>query len=72
MKFARFMATPVGRAIRIIAGLALIAIGILLLWPWGLILSAVGAVVAFAGIANVCFVAPFLRVPFRASRLPSA
>ena len=50
MKFARFMATPVGRAIRILAGLALIAIGILLLWPWGLILSVVGAVVAFAGI----------------------
>ncbi len=72
MKFAQFMATPAGRIIRIVAGLVIIGIGIALQSIGGTILAVVGAFPLFAGIFKVCFVAPFLRVPFLARKLPAA
>ncbi len=72
MKFAQFMSTPVGRIIRIVAGLVIVGIGIALQSIGGTILAVVGAFPVFAGIFNVCFVAPFLRVPFQGRRLPAA
>jgi hypothetical protein len=63
--FAVFMASPTGRSIRVIAGLALMA------WGWsmherttGIILMVVGLVPLLAGVFNVCLIAPIIGVPF--------
>lgn len=68
MAFARFMAGPLGRSVRVVAGFALIAIGIVNVasgaTALGIILAVVGAVVCTAGVANVCLIAPLLRAPF--------
>lgn len=74
MAFARFMSGPVGRGLRIVAGLALVVVGIVLAatsaGAVGSIVGAValvlvGAVVFAAGTLNVCFIAPLIRAPFR-------
>lgn len=65
-KLAAFMATPVGRLIRIVAGLVLIAVG---LWvvgdTTGWIIAIIGLVPLAAGAANVCLIAPLLGAPLR-------
>lgn len=63
--FAVFMASPAGRLLRIIAGLALIAWG----WsmherPAGIVLMVVGLAPLLAGVFNVCLIAPIIGVPF--------
>ena len=67
MSFARFMASAVGRFIRIVAGLALIGIG---LWavggPVGIILAVVGLVPFVAGIFDFCVFAPLFGGPLLA------
>lgn len=70
MKFARFMATNAGRTLRVVAGTVLALAGLLLL-PWGLIATAVGAAVVVAGLTNRCLIAPLLGVPFRGADLPA-
>jgi hypothetical protein len=44
MSFARFMAGPIGRGVRVVAGIALIVIGIVVGSVGGVILAVVGAV----------------------------
>lgn len=68
MEVARFFATPTGRGLRIIVGLALVAWAIYTpaLWWLGLI----GAIVAVAGAANVCGLAPLVGGPFNGRQLP--
>ena len=63
--FACFMAKPLGRGIRIVAGLALIA------WGWsmrgetaGTVLMSVGLVPLLAGVFNICLIAPIIGAPF--------
>lgn len=61
MPLARFMSTTTGRAVRAVAGLALIV--------WGLAagipaLVVVGLVPLAAGVFNVCLLAPLLKAPF--------
>ena len=67
MEFARFMSTNIGRLLRIVAGLALIGIG---LWvvggTWGIVLVIVGLVPLLAGLINVCVFAPLFGGPFQA------
>jgi hypothetical protein len=68
--FFRFIASPLGRWIRIIAGAALIVIG--LVWVKGTIgwiLFAVGLVPLAAGIFDWCVFAPLFRLPFLGPRL---
>jgi len=71
MGFAKFMSTSLGRWIRILAGAALIAIGIFLVTgTWGIVLAVVGAVPFLAGIFDVCVIgALFLKTPFRGADL---
>ena len=60
-----FMASPAGRLTRIIAGLALILIGLLALggiWAW--ILAIVGLVPLLAGLFDRCVFAPLFSLPF--------
>jgi hypothetical protein len=66
MSFAQFMSTATGRAARIIAGIALIAIGASLGGAWW-ILAVVGLVPIAAGVFNVCLIAPLLKAPFSGS-----
>ena len=67
MAFAKFMSSGMGRVIRIVAGLALILVG---LWvvegTVGIILAVVGAIPLIAGLLDVCFIgALFLGTPLR-------
>lgn len=71
MAFARFMSGPLGRVLRIVAGTALIVLGIVLALAGdtgsligGIALVVVGGVFFYAGAANVCFIAPLIRAPF--------
>jgi hypothetical protein len=63
--FFRFMAGSAGRAVRIVAGLILIAVGI---WAvggiGGWILAIVGLVPLLAGALDRCVFAPLFGLPF--------
>jgi hypothetical protein len=66
----RFLARPMGRMVRIVAGLALIAIG--LLWVHGVagwILAVVGVVPLLAGSLDYCVFAPLFGLPFSGRQL---
>lgn len=71
MAIAKFMASPLGRGIRILVGLALIAWGLGLFGvvesTTAIILVIVGAVPLLAGLFNVCLLAPILGAPFSGS-----
>ena len=69
MGFTKLMATPLGRLVRIVAGIVLIGIGIYAGTTWGVVLGVVGAVALLAGIFNVCLFAPLLGAPFSGARL---
>jgi hypothetical protein len=63
--FFRFIAGPAGRLIRVIAGVALIVIGLWLIeGVVGWILALVGLVPLFAGIFDRCVFAPLFGLPF--------
>ena len=64
MAFARFMAGPIGRGIRVVAGLVIIVAGLVIGSAGGYLLAAVGLVPLMAGLLNVCFFAPVLKAPF--------
>ena len=67
MGFARFMASTAGRLIRIVAGIALVVVGLFVMGnTLGIILAVVGLVPLLAGIANVCVFAPLFGGPFLA------
>jgi hypothetical protein len=69
----RFLAGPMGRVVRIVAGLALIAIG--LLWIHGVvgwIVAIVGLVPLLAGSLDYCVFAPLFGLPFNGSQLRQA
>lgn len=64
MSLARFMATSAGRALRVVAGLALIVIGLAIGGIGGVVLAVVGLVPLAAGVFNVCLIAPLIKAPF--------
>jgi hypothetical protein len=69
MEFARFMANPVGRGVRIAAGIARIASGLFAAFGFStVVLVAVGAVAFLAGAVNFCLLAPLLHAPNGISR----
>ena len=66
MGFAKFMSNSLGRGLRIVVGLALIAIGLLSVGgAGGLILAVVGAAPLLAGIFDVCLFAPLFGGPLK-------
>lgn len=65
MEFARFMATPAGRGIRILFGLILIWLGLAMDKPAGYVLEALGLIPVIAGTLNLCFLGPILGAPLR-------
>ncbi len=66
MAFARFMAGPAGRILRIAAGVALILIGLTAVadQPLRIILAVIGVVFILVGVFNVCLIAPLIGAPF--------
>ncbi len=74
-RLGQFMASGVGRVVRIVGGIALIAGGLLAIGgPAGIILAAVGLVPLLAGTFDVCvfsalFGGPFSGTAIRALRV---
>ncbi len=65
MAFAKFMAGSVGRGVRIIAGMALIALGLLVIKDTaGIIVAVIGVLPILAGVFNFCMIAPLIGAPF--------
>lgn len=65
MGFARFMSSMAGRGIRILAGVALILLGLFVVQgTGGVVLAVVGLVPAIAGLFNFCVFAPLFGGPF--------
>ncbi len=65
MGFARFMSSIYGRLLRIVAGIALIIVGLAAVHGTvGIILAIVGVVVFAAGALNFCIFAPLFGGPF--------
>lgn len=61
MAFTSFMSSTAGRTARIIAGLALVVIGLAVVGgTGGIVLAVVGLVPLGAGVANVCLFGPLL------------
>jgi hypothetical protein len=69
MSLARFMASPVGRGIRVAAGIALIIAGLAIGSTGGYVLAVVGVAPLLAGALNVCVLAPLLKAPFSGKAL---
>ena len=64
MSFVKFMVTGAGRVARIVAGIALIAIGLLLVGgTGGIILAVVGVLPLAAGLFDFCVFAPLFGLP---------
>lgn len=64
MAFAKFMAGPIGRGVRILAGVLFIALGLFVVaQPLGYLLAALGVVFVLVGVFNVCLIAPIIGAP---------
>lgn len=62
----KFLASTAGRIIRVLAGIALVAWGLLgLTGTAGIIVAVIGLVPLLAGIFDVCVFAPLFRNPFK-------
>jgi len=69
----RFLASSVGRAVRAVAGLALIVVGLAVVGgAIGWILAIVGLVPLLAGVFDRCVFAPLFGLPFAGPRLRQA
>ena len=71
MEFARFMSSLYGRVLRIVAGVALIVVGLAVVHgTGGTLLAIVGLVPLVAGMFNFCVFAPLFGGPFLAKAIP--
>jgi hypothetical protein len=65
MGFARFMLSMAGRLLRIVAGIALIVVGLAVVHgTGGIILAIIGLVPLVAGLGKFCDFAPLFGGPF--------
>jgi hypothetical protein len=74
MGFAKFMASGVGRALRIVAGLALVVGGLALAFGAsnlvvGLVLAVVGLLPLAAGLFDFCVFAPLFGAPLSGGKI---
>lgn len=68
--FVNFMASTTGRIIRIVAGIVLIAWGLLGLGSTtGIIVAIIGAVPLLAGVLDFCIFAPLFGRPFTGPKI---
>ena len=72
MEFARFMSSLTGRVLRIVAGAALIVVGLAVVHgTGGTLLAIVGLVPLVAGMFDFCVFAPLFGGPFLAKAIPA-
>ncbi len=65
MAFVRFMSSTTGRIVRIVAGVVLIALGLLVVQETvGIVIAVIGLVPLLAGVFDVCLFAPLFGAPF--------
>jgi len=68
--FVRFMASPAGRIIRILAGIGLIVWGLLGIGGVnGYIVAAVGAAPLLTGVFDICVIGPLLGSPLSGRKI---
>ena len=68
--FVAFMASSAGRIARIVAGIALIALGLLAVeGTGGIILAVVGLVPLLAGVFDVCIFSPLFGGPLSGEQI---
>jgi hypothetical protein len=66
MGFAQFMSSGLGRGLRIVAGIILIAVGLAVVGgTGGIMLAVVGLVPLLAGAFDVCLFAPLFGAPLK-------
>ncbi len=71
--FVTFMQSTTGRILRIVVGIALIALGLLAVQGvWGIALAVVGLVPLIAGLGGVCLVAPLFGFTLKGQHRPAA
>lgn len=71
MGFVQFMASPAGRAVRVIAGIVLIVVGIVI-GGAGWILAVVGLAPLAAGVFDICLFAPLFKQPMSGKEIRGA
>jgi len=68
--FVKFMASPAGRITRIVAGLVLIALGLLVVHgAGGIVLIVVGLLPLVAGLFDFCVFAPLFSAPLSGKKI---
>ncbi len=68
--FINFMASPAGRITRIVAGIVLVALGLLVIHgTGGIILAVVGLVPLVAGLFDFCVFAPLFGAPLSGPKI---
>jgi hypothetical protein len=66
----KFLASPAGRVVRAVAGLALVLWGLLGLGgAWGAVVAIIGLVPLLAGIFDFCVFAPLFGAPLSGQRI---
>ena len=66
MAFAAFMATPLGRALRVVLGGVLIYVGLnVIQGTVGTVIALFGIVPIATGLLNICILGPLLGAPMR-------
>lgn len=70
MKFAEFMASPIGRGLRVVVGALLVYVGLAVVQGVaGTLIAAAGVVPIATGMLNVCLLGPLLGAPMKGSEL---
>ena len=77
MAFAKFMASPAGRWLRVIVGVVLVIVGAILAFQPantlpGVIIAVVGLLPLVAGVVDVCVFAPLFGAPLSGPRIRAA
>ena len=67
--FPKFMASPAGRIIRVVAGIVLVALGYFMHGVGGWIVGIVGLVPLVAGLFDFCVFAPLFGAPMSGPKI---
>ena len=67
--FGQFMASPFGRGSRIVAGIALIALGVWIGSGWGVAVIVIGVLPLLAGLFDVCVFSLLFGGPFAGGKI---
>jgi hypothetical protein len=68
--FVKFMASPAGRIVRIVAGIALVVLGLFVIHgAGGIIVAVVGLVPLVAGLFDFCVFAPLFGAPMSGPKI---